>query len=619
MAKSLEEQYIDYLQSILNINQYTLTHLHQYDYRYGNTYFFTHKTIMLQDLSAFDGNGLAEAIDITGRKGYIDLTGTFFTKEELKEAEQSQNYIRFASGAKSSLTGEPLLYLTNFETDMDKACIQYHDKNLIGEDEFDLSGNPENNVPANTHLLPSSKTGMWYVVTKYGSILLKSSQEIAIRGELIFTRPNHQKPYFDYYDMAGNLIFSGGNRKLDVSYAGGYSKKWDQPFHSLFRENNKGQGYYTFSYFSEKEPILGKRIKDGEKDFLNPTKQEQEMSQKYYWDAAKGISDTVEVRRTASFYDYVSAEGEREDPKNNIYQLLDDLNNKTTFISHTIFSSDDWTLTSHLYNVYLKRKSDQTTICITEPLNTAYMKKYTADSGYPILITKEASYYFLDNHILRLNNDLLGVDFEKTPQQEILLIKKDNENVKIIPFDEFTGYEKEEEKEQTLPSLLEQIQQKTDDELKIALAEKLIELSKLLEEIKIYQKTLNNRNVKTPKRTTIHDDQLFIPVGDHLEILPWYIENGLLPVINLSSNTFDNVKVSGIDFTGTNANIDPQKVYQKDMSNGIYDGLNFTMKNFSDVNTDNASFTGCIMDFVKNPPKNDKNLTSTKHLIRRLD
>ncbi len=80
----------------------------------------------------------------------------------------------------------------------------------------------------------------------------------------------------------------------------------------------------------------------------------------------------------------------------------------------------------------------------------------------------------------------------------------------------------------------------------------------------------------------------------------------MLPVINLSSNSFDNVKVSGIDFTGTNANIDPQTVYNKDMSHGIYDGLNFTMKSFDGVNTDDASFEGCVMDFAKNTPQTRK-------------
>ena len=122
MTKTLEEQYIDYLHSILDIQRWHYTEVNHYNYQYGDISKFFLENLKLKTLSAFDGNGLAEAVDVRGRKGYIDLTGKFFTEEELKEAEQSQNYIRFASGAKSSQNGEPLLYLTNFETEMDKAC-----------------------------------------------------------------------------------------------------------------------------------------------------------------------------------------------------------------------------------------------------------------------------------------------------------------------------------------------------------------------------------------------------------------------------------------------------------------------------------------------------------------
>ena len=161
-----------------------------------------------------------------------------------------------------------------------------------------------------------------------------------------------------------------------------------------------------------------------------------------------------------------------------------------------------------------------------------------------------------------LNNDLLGVDSEKNPEEEIVLMIKKATKTNVTPFSNFSGFESNEPEEEELP-LLEQIQKQTDDELKLSLAEKLAELERLLGEIRIYRETLASRNIKSPKRTTVSDDQLFIRVGDHLEILPWYLENELLPVINLSSNSFDNVKVSGIDFTGTNANIDPQTVYEQ--------------------------------------------------------
>ena len=67
--------------------------------------------------------------------------------------------------------------------------------------------------------------------------------------------------------------------------------------------------------------------------------------------------------------------------------------------------------------------------------------------------------------------------------------------------------------------------------------------------------------------------------------------------LDLSNVSFDNVKVSGLDLSNTNVSIDPQTVYNKDMSNGIYDGIKFISNNFNDVNTDNSSFKNCDVPF----------------------
>ena len=315
MAKTLEEQYIDYLHSVLDIQRWNYTEVNHYNYQYGDIKSFFRTDLKLKSLSAFDGNGLAEAVDVRGRKGYIDLTGKFFTEEELKEAEQSQNYIRFASGAKSSQNGEPLLYLTNFETEMDKACTQYQDSNLIGEDEFDLSGNPENDVPPNTHLLPSPKTGKWYVVTKYGSIFLESSQEIATRGGIFLLRPNKQNPAFRICDMTGQQKVSSYNDG-DVTYLGGYSKNWDQPFRSLFRYN-ASDSYCVYSYYDTALALTPSEIQDEEKvkEALKPTKINRFFFSKYYWDANKSITDTVKVNNYQTEYLYVSESGETRRPE----------------------------------------------------------------------------------------------------------------------------------------------------------------------------------------------------------------------------------------------------------------------------------------------------------------
>ena len=603
--KTLEEQYIDYLHSVLDIQRWNYTEVNHYNYQYGDIKSFFRTDLKLKSLSAFDGNGLAEAVDVRGRKGYIDLTGKFFTEEELKEAEQSQNYIRFASGAKSSQNGEPLLYLTNFETEMDKACTQYQDSNLIGEDEFDLSGNPENDVPPNTHLLPNSKTGKWYVITKYGSIFLESSQEIATRGGIFLMRPNKQNPTFRIFDMAGHQKVSSYNDG-DVTYLGGYSKNWDQPFRSLFRYN-ASDDYCVYSYYDTALALTPSEIQDEEKvkEALKPTKKNHLFFSKYYWDANKSITDTVKVHNYQTEYLYVSESGETRRPERGpTYQFQCFKNiTPTWFIKDLFFRREPriefYSSMRHFYFY----KSDVEKFRLPDDIKNVSIS-LEDEAEVPFLITDTQSYYNLNGQLFVLNNDLLGVDSEKNPEEEIVLMIKKATKTNVTPFSDFSGFESDE-KEEELP-LLEQIKQKTDDELKLSLAEKLAELERLLGEIRIYRETLASRNIKSPKRTTVSDDQLFIQVGDHLEILPWYLENELLPVINLSSNSFDNVKVSGIDFTGTNANLDPQTVYNKDMSHGIYDGLNFTMKSFDGVNTDDASFEGCVMDFAKNTPQTRK-------------
>lgn len=612
MAKTLEEQYIDYLHSVLDIQRWHYTEVNHYNYQYGDIDEFFLKNLKLKSLSAFEGNGLAEAVDVRGRNGYVDLTGKFFTEDELKEAEQSQNYIRFASGAKSSQNGEPLLYLTNFETEMDKACTQYQDSNLIGEDEFDLSGNPENDVPPNTHLLPNSKTGKWYVITKYGSIFLESNQEIATRGGIFLMRPNKQNPTFKIFDMAGHQKVSSYNDG-DVTYLGGYSKNWDQPFRSLFRYN-ASDDYCVYSYYDTALALTPSEIQDEEKvkEALKPTKKNRLFFSKYYWDANKSITDTVKVHNYQTEYLYVSESGETRRPeRGTTYQFQCFKNITPTWFIKDLFFRREPRIEfySSMQHFYFSKSGIEKFRLPDDTKNVSISLE--DESAVPFLITDTQSYYNLNGQLFVLNNDFLAVDSEKNPEEEIVLMIKKATKTNVTPFSNFSGFESDE-KEEELP-LLEQIKQKTDDELKLSLAEKLTELEHLLGEIKIYRETLASRNIKSPKQTAVSDDQLFIPVGDHLEILPWYLENNLLPVINLSTNTFDNVKVSGIDFTGTNANIDPQTVYNKDMSHGIYDGLNFTMKNFDGVNTDGASFEGCVMDFAKNAPQTKKSKIGAIH------
>ena len=88
---------------------------------------------------------------------------------------------------------------------------------------------------------------------------------------------------------------------------------------------------------------------------------------------------------------------------------------------------------------------------------------------------------------------------------------------------------------------------------------------------------VKNKNIKHK----VSERELLIDYGDHREFNPKYIDS--LKSIDLSEIDSTNLKVSGIDFRGTNIIIDPQLVYMKDLSNS----------SFSDMNiVSNAYYTG---------------------------
>ena len=80
----------------------------------------------------------------------------------------------------------------------------------------------------------------------------------------------------------------------------------------------------------------------------------------------------------------------------------------------------------------------------------------------------------------------------------------------------------------------------------------------------------------------------------------------------------DRLKVSGIDFSNTNINIDPQLVYNRDLSNSIFDDNNFTFKSFKGCNLSGTDISkerdsvdyeeAIINDETMLPVKKDKSL-----------
>ncbi len=93
---------------------------------------------------------------------------------------------------------------------------------------------------------------------------------------------------------------------------------------------------------------------------------------------------------------------------------------------------------------------------------------------------------------------------------------------------------------------------------------------------------------------------LYDDCGDHLEIKEDYSD--YLDVIDLSRESFKNVKISGLNFKGSNVIFNPQVVYNKDMSNCNFEGVHFSpFASFAGVNIEGSSFS----------PDNDRSTIDT--------
>ena len=117
----------------------------------------------------------------------------------------------------------------------------------------------------------------------------------------------------------------------------------------------------------------------------------------------------------------------------------------------------------------------------------------------------------------------------------------------------------------------------------------LAALKQIQEGLKILQ-SISSPNSKIKR---IRIDDIFDDVGTHKEIKPILV--AMLGFIDLMLIKFDNVKVEGIDFRGSNISIgyslNPQKVYGKSLQNCNFEGIYLSYSvNFSGVDIRGCKF-----------------------------
>lgn len=106
-----------------------------------------------------------------------------------------------------------------------------------------------------------------------------------------------------------------------------------------------------------------------------------------------------------------------------------------------------------------------------------------------------------------------------------------------------------------------------------------LELMSELDKVRGRLKEINSEPMSiTSSKIRIEIDSLLSKVGDHIEFNKSYLP--YLRYIDLTLVNSEKLKVDGIDFRGTNIDLNPQLVYKKNLSKSMFDDCNFTFKSF---------------------------------------
>ena len=102
-------------------------------------------------------------------------------------------------------------------------------------------------------------------------------------------------------------------------------------------------------------------------------------------------------------------------------------------------------------------------------------------------------------------------------------------------------------------------------------------------------------------------DDFYIKENGHFKIAPKYLDS--LVDYDLLTVDFTNYLVKGVNFKDTNAAIDPQKVYKKDLSGADLSDVTLLSYDFGDVNIEGTTFTN---EFAQTYQEKSLKLTKNK-------
>ena len=191
--------------------------------------------------------------------------------------------------------------------------------------------------------------------------------------------------------------------------------------------------------------------------------------------------------------------------------------------------------------------------------------------------------------IANLNNNLYCKSYQNSSSDYSFLTKKLSNVIKKAKLELFIRKVKRivitDNQEKTLEEKQEELkhQRLLEEQRKRDIEDTHSKLNENLKKIKELITFLLVNDIPTNLKIAIPEEELLIQVDDHKEINPYYLK--YISFIDFAYINTTNLKVSHIDWRNTNISINPQTVYNKDLSYAKFNDSNITFKKFD----------GCIL------------------------
>lgn len=465
------------------------------------------------------------------------------------------------------------------------------------------------------------------IICKNGQILKKSSNVKIIpkydkhKPAVNFNKDAiniYENNGYSFYDKNGVLISrylkSDNMLKVDRIFAKLFQK---EVFTALKQEKNylqfmcHGKTFYTNSNYSCNRLLI--KSQTGKYGFLDEFG--NEVIKPIYVLASDFIDGMAKVKKleksNSIFYiDIFGSETKQLDKTNLSYYLGNQL---------SIYQKSDFKPCDYLF--YTSKKLGVFTIYTYFDYRTKLYKKtyykpirqyqnymlylndwnYAQELGYYLFDKDTNKSYYLgakdsiisccDDYFVINNKTFFVKDKLIALENYSLLHRCLNESATLLSLEEYIASISKEEEPVFSKSKMR------PEEIKVNLENKQKKLAQLLQQRSEYEQALRQLDAQIHNIKMLHalpvPPDFCLEINDMKIISPEYLKD--LIYFDLLTYDFTSFYVSGIDFSGTNACLDPQKVYNKDMRNGNYSDVTILNYDMTGVNIENSIFTN---DFI---------------------